>query len=243
MHHAFVSRPLLLGGLLLVPACDRGASEVEAPGELGSPPSGATPSADPGTASGPSVDPAARFAAAEAELDAPVARAGTCQLTATGTVQAELTAALQLGEGESVQLSVAGDFAGRAVAAALDANAETIELSVDGAQSTVDSPGQVRDAITVGLMRMGLLHNAAMLIGGQGPDHADGTVRDWVKTKDHRYIEVDGERVVQFDLVVAGGVPSTADLSFDTAGLPHVRHQTVDFAEGTMHVTEVCTWR
>ncbi len=99
------------------------------------------------------------------------------------------------------------------------------------------------DAVTVGLMRMGLLHNAAMLVAGQIPDHADGTVRDWVQTKEHRFIEVDGEQVVQFELVVAGGVPSTADLSFDAAGLPRVRHQTVDFAEGTMHVTERCTWQ
>lgn len=208
------------------------------------------PSVDPGP-SAPTADstntgdqdPAQLFAAAERKLDSPAPRSATCELTATGAVEAELTAALLLSEGEDIQLSIAGQFDGNPVAAAMSANAETIELSVDDAASTVDSPGQVRDAITVGLMRMGLLHNAAMLIAGQPPDHADGTVREWVNTKDHRFIELDGERVVQFDLVVAGGVPSTADLSFDQAGLPHVRHQVVDFAEGTMTVTEVCTWK
>src|SRR5690606_29242932 len=39
----------------------------------------------------------------------------------------------------------------------------------------------LREALAVGFMRMGLLHNVARLFAGAAPDHAEGGVTDWVE--------------------------------------------------------------
>jgi hypothetical protein len=96
---------------------------------------------------------------------------------------------------------------------------------------------EVRDALVIGMLRMGLLHNAAMLIGGNWPDHAEGNVHNWVRIE--RWQTLDA-RSIKFDVVVRTDVMGDATLTFDAAGagLPSERRQLIHFEEGDMDVSE-----
>ena len=90
-------------------------------------------------------------------------------------------------------------------------------------------------------MRMGTLHNLAMLAGGAPPDHATGGVTEWVQAVDAEFVvdEHAGTRAVDLRLVVAGQPSGEVTMDFGAAGrFPIRRRQTVRFPEGPMHVTE-----
>jgi len=63
-------------------------------------------------------------------------------------------------------------------------------------------PPEVREALVIGLTRMGILHNLARLVAGVPPDRASGGVRDWVEGREIAWadsVEV-GELGVRFEI-------------------------------------------
>ncbi len=173
-------------------------------------------------------------------------------IAASGAVQARLVGELRL-DGERLALRASGTFAGNQVEVSLDADGERLTGTNGTAKLDFPQPPELADAIVVGLVRMGILHNLAMLIAGRPLDHAEGDVREWVVARD----VVAEARVTQglsdearrqasdamsFAITVSGNEAGEATLWWDRAtSLPVERHQVVRFAEGEMHVRETYT--
>jgi hypothetical protein len=132
-------------------------------------------------------------------------------------------------------LEATGQFAGEPVNVALTADANSLLLRGGTTDSSLQArPAALGDALLIGFVRMGILHNVARLTRANAPDHGEGGVRTWVT------LEPLGQRedTLEFDLTVAGQPAGTATLSLDTRGLPVRREQRVAFPEGEMRVTE-----
>lgn len=229
-----VSRRALLLVVAVVPfGCERGAEQ----------PATHAPAAA-------TTDAGAAMAQLEANLLAATSLTGLCHIETSGAVDSDIQARLVLAGPDEYELHIAGEFAGEPVYAALLSNpertvtSETLPSTEPQPPPTkVPTPPHIGEALVIGLTRMGLMHNVAMLSEGALPDHAQGGVREWVKTVDHEWrVEPGGGRALTFALAVDGGVPSTAELVFDSNGWPARRYQRVEFPEGVMEVIEVCEW-
>jgi hypothetical protein len=139
-------------------------------------------------------------------------------------------------------IAARGVFAGDSVDLFLRARGDEYEYGNGPARSRASRPDFLMEAVGVGFTRMGLLHNLAMLVANQPPDHADGGVREWVTVDSLSYVEVEGEesapRAVAFSIFVGGSAVGTATLELDDRGLPRVRRQAVLFPSGEMRVVE-----
>jgi len=163
------------------------------------------------------------------------------EVDASGAVEASLRGDLFLGPEGAARLEARGTFAGRDVDVMLVSDGE--QLIWSGAPQAVPSPDGLRDALVVGLTRMGVLHNIARLTAGAPPDHMEGGVREWVVVSPDTSgaappPDLSGEGLAL--AITVDGVPSGAfRLNFDDAGLvPRIRRQSVDFPTGRMDVTE-----
>lgn len=114
----------------------------------------------------------------------------------------------------------------------------------DGVRFDTTAAPALREALVLGLTRMGLLHNLARLYGGSPPDHAEGGVTDWVTVHGLEWRPetlVSGRRArpLGFTLRVDGTDAAEAELHLDAeTGLPLLRRQTVAFPAGVMVVEE-----
>lgn len=163
------------------------------------------------------------------------------EVEATGAVDAALTGDLFLGPEGAARLEASGTFAGRDVDVRMVSDGERLVWS--GAPEPVPAPDGLRDALVVGLTRMGVLHNIARLTAGAPPDRMEGGVRDWVVVSPDTAGLAPGPDLTGEGLPLAitvDGVPSGAfRLVFDETGrLPRLRRQGVDFPTGRMEVTE-----
>ena len=154
-------------------------------------------------------------------------------MLASGAVNAQLSARLVLGKGQRARLDVEGTFESQPVKTWFVCDGTTMQ--VRGAAGA-PCAAEVRDALVLGFVRMGLLHNVAVLVGGGIPDHAAGNVHNWVRAERARSLEPATD--VAFDVVVKHDVMGEAVLSLDNQARPVKRTQTVHFEEGTMNVVE-----
>jgi hypothetical protein len=174
-------------------------------------------------------------------------------IAASGAVQARLAGELRM-KGEWVSLRASGTFGGNPMEVSLTADGERLTGTSGAAKLDLPQPPELADAIVVGMTRMGILHNVAMLISARPPDHADGGVREWVVAQDvvaEARVTPDGlspeardrsPEVMSFDIVVAGTDAGEATLWWDPAtSLPIERHVVVRFPDGEMHVRETYT--
>ena len=155
---------------------------------------------------------------------------------------------------DRVELRATGTFGDQSIDVDLRGDGKVLRGGhvESGPRFELPQPREVRDALVIGMSRMGLLHNVARLIGGRPPDRAEGGVREWVVADD---VAGTGEVVVKtvqdsaptlspltFSLVVAGTDSGRATLWTDAqSGAPVERHQIVQFPEGEMRVLEVYT--
>lgn len=171
------------------------------------------------------------------DLESRLARARTVhvkgRLTATGAVTADLSAELWLKEGNRARLDVDGVFEGKRQRASFTCDGERMQV---GSSPVVVAEPELRDALVYGLTRMGLLHNAALLVAGEAPDHGAGGAHAWVKAERARSL-VPATRIA-FDIVVATKPAGDAILQLDDQGRAHERVQDVRFDVGAMHVVE-----
>lgn len=164
-------------------------------------------------------------------------------ITSLGVREANLTGRVSLSSDGHTSIEVAGVIGGAKVEARLTADSTSLLISNNGEITETATPESLREAIIVGLTRMGLMHNLARLARSESPDHADGGVRDWVT-----YELVTDETVPKaeimgkplgFDITVLGEASGRAWLWLDRGtGLPVVRRQTVTFDDGEMVVVE-----
>jgi hypothetical protein len=150
-----------------------------------------------------------------------------------GAVRSALSVELHLGEGQRARLEVKGVFEGREVSARFVSDGTTMQ--VRGKPASPAAP-ELRDALVLGFVRMGILHNAALLIGGAIPDHADGGVHAWVKAERAR--AGTPAREVGFVVVVRREVMGEAVLTLDESARPLRRRQLIHLEEGDLQVEE-----
>lgn len=148
------------------------------------------------------------------------------EVTAEGALEVGLQGELRI-EGAMVRLTATGTFGGEAVDLQLHADESFLFIG----ESEQPRPPHLKEALVLGLTRMGILHNLAVLTTGQPPDHSDVGVEPWLRVRVEDApaysftILVDGESVAEARLTVAGGRPVS-------------RQQTVAFPEGEMQVRE-----
>jgi hypothetical protein len=182
----------------------------------------------------PAPSPASRADLASLErtlLDAPAWQADV-RVRATGRFTVDLTVTVVAANDNRARIDALGTFDGKPV---------QVHWVSDGARTSTGGATEphTTEAIVLGMTRMGVLHNVAMLImGGPGPDHAAGGAREWVVPSGEA-ASVDGE--LAFGLTV-DGKPS-GDVVVTTAATPHgpvmtARRITVHFDEGDMSVEE-----
>ncbi len=171
------------------------------------------------------------------DLESRLVRAKTVHLkgtlTSTGAVKSTLEAELWLKEGNRARLDVAGTFEGKRLQARFVSDGA--RMAVGSAPSVAAEP-ELRDALAYGFTRMGLLHNAALLVGGEAPDHGAGGAHAWVKAERARSL-TPATRIA-FDVVVDTKVAGDAILQLDAQGRALERVQDVRFDVGAMHVVE-----
>jgi len=202
------------------------------------------PPAAPGSpAGGAVVDAGAQLAALEARLLAAAELDVRAELVAEGAFTAKLRSSLAL-RGDTAALRARGRFGDELVEAAVMVDGrEQLALTNRGPR-TDPAPPDARGALVIGLVRMGVLHNVARIVGGQGFDHAEGGAAQWVVATDvavgpERTIEGRAARSLAFGIAVNGQPSGRATLWLhpDT-GLPWLREQVVAFPGGEMRVTE-----
>jgi hypothetical protein len=178
---------------------------------------------------------------------------GTFEVESTGENPSKLAGTLRLYEGNALHLQAEGRFRSDSVQLLVDSRdpAGTNRATTKGsaANSHRDPPSmKLREAVVLGVSRMGLLHNLAQLSLDQPVDHAEGGFAEYVKIiapKDGHSDNVHGESCRRVDYGIAVGGRTVGDASLcisDLTGLPLHRKQTVHFPAGDMIVSETFTW-
>lgn len=134
-------------------------------------------------------------------------------------------------------LSADGEFAGEPVTLRLTAAGERYTYGNATQRTLAARPDGLEDALAIGFMRMGILHNLAQLAEAAPPDHAAGGVGEWVVVDDFAAVRLP-EPGMAFAITVAGEPAGTAVLNLDANGLPLDRRQTVQLPRGEMRVVE-----
>jgi hypothetical protein len=100
-------------------------------------------------------------------------------------------------------------------------------------------PPEWAEAILIGAMRMGALHNWAKVMDGKDPDTGNGDVRTWVTAEDVTWAKGGWKtRTLTWAIAVDGVRSAEAELELDERGLPLRRRVVVHFPQGEMRVSE-----
>lgn len=167
------------------------------------------------------------------------------EVRAEGAFTASLDGQLVLGTGNELALDASGVFGEDSVSLWLDASEDS--MAWGNAENSFEDarPDELRDAVVIGFIRMGILHNLARLTSAAPPDRMDGNVRSWVQVGDPRWVDGDaraGEAGISFELRVDGERAGDATLWLDSAAALVGRDQLVQFPTGEMRVSERYRW-
>ena len=167
------------------------------------------------------------------------------ELTAEGSVTAELRSEHQLAPDGRARVRVKGTFAGQPIDVVFESDGAIMRMVGAGPLREREALPDVFRGFVLGLSRMGWMHNAAMLANGGLPEGCDGKVTSWVEARGVKLgdeVELNGTpaRALVFDVAVGGQVSGNAILWVSTeSGLPLMRLQRVMFPEGEMRVSEI----
>ena len=166
------------------------------------------------------------------------------EITSSGAVESSLKGATSMRRPNNARITARGEFAGADADIVFRTHLGRM-FGQNGKQRFEDeAPTGLTEGIVIGLTRMGLLHNLAVLSTGAPPDRIDGTVKRWVRPGDIRAgenVEEDGRRLgsYTFTVIVADQPSGEATLWYDAdTGLPVRREQVVQFDAGEMRVNE-----
>jgi hypothetical protein len=210
-----------LGGLLLLLALH---------GCSGSPPEGELPS-----------EPAEALSVIESRLMEAGPGSVAFEVSSEGAFSAALAGELRFMTGDDVALEAEGSFGDARVALGLASEGGVMTWGNQDVRREGPHPQALREAVAIGLVRMGVLHNLARLVSGAPPDRADGTVRDWVRAEGVVWTEDPSDpdrRGLSFTIRVDGQEAGEATLWVSPAGVLLGRDQVVRFPGGEMRVRE-----
>jgi len=166
------------------------------------------------------------------------------KITSEGPVNSSLQGQLRLKSGNRVEIDVSGSFKSNPVSVHFESDGKKMRWALADRQIDLETPKGLNQAIIVGFTRMGLLHNLAMILGGEPPDRADGTVGDWVQVSDFLFAAPDPSskvrgRSIRFQIEVDGKGVGDADYWISPlTRVPVERRQTVHLKTGDMKVVE-----
>lgn len=155
------------------------------------------------------------------------------EISSEGAAKSALTGRLALCQGNKIMIQSSGELFGQPVKNSLQSDGLVMKLN----RQQKILPPKLNEAVVIGLLRMGLLHNLARLGGNLAPDHAGGGVADWVQVP---VVRVNSGNLY-FDILVAGARAGRAELVLSDDGLPLTRVQKVYFGSEEMSVTESYT--
>lgn len=162
-------------------------------------------------------------------------------ITAEGAIIVDLQGLLRISP-DSTVLSAFGTFAGEGVEVTLHAGSGEMRFGSGDQQRTAAVPEFLQEALGIGMTRMGVLHNLAMLAAGAPPDRGDGGVREWVTVDGFSLgregVLAEDRHSLSFQITVDGTPAGSAVLDLDENGIPVERRQVVSFPEGEMRVIE-----
>ena len=198
-----------------------------------------------GAPPGPGIpeDPAQAIVALESCLRDASAVGFVTSAKAEGVVTADLDGTASW-SAAAVAIAAAGTFVDRPADLHLTLEDGTLRGGNGTHEFTSEAPAELREALVLGMTRMGILHNLARLAGAMPPDHADGGAADWLTYEAARWgdgSEVDGQpaRPLDFTVLIEGAPVAEARVWLRTDdGLPVRREQTVRFPQGDMVVVE-----
>lgn len=169
-------------------------------------------------------------------IEAPMSRIDFT-IRSEGAVAVDLAGSLVLGDSGKARLTGVGRFGEDDVDLLMVSDGQRMRVTNGVDTLEAATPAALREALVLGLTRMGVLHNLARLVSATPPDHAEGGAGSWVKAVEPRREERGN---LAFDIEVDGAVRGSAIL-FLAPGteLPGERRQTVQFPEGEMSVTEL----
>lgn len=166
------------------------------------------------------------------------------RLTSKGAFAGDLRGVTELREGQWLEWNSTGSFGPEELQIGIHSDGRHLSGGRHPHVFHEEAPPFLREAIVVGMTRMGLLHNAARATGGAPPDHTTGNVAEWVQTTDHEWVEPATQegvpcRGLRFNLWVDSTPSGTATLWLsERTGLPVARDQVVEFPQGEMVVRE-----
>jgi len=161
-----------------------------------------------------------------------------------GPVASHFEGTLVLGEGQRARLDMQGDLGSRPTDLSLVCDGTTMRGGSKEHPFELPAPPALRETLVVTFVRMGLLHDLALLAEGRAPAHVDGTVRSWIEAAGVRSAAgepVRGQPTTEWtwQLVVHGGSTSEEHVWMDASTvLPARRRLVVHFPEGDMPVGE-----
>ncbi|MDH3647476.1 MAG: hypothetical protein OER80_11955 [Gammaproteobacteria bacterium] len=166
------------------------------------------------------------------------------EIEASGAVTANLAGDLVTQKPEMAAISANGVFNHNVVQPRLVSDGVRMRGGIEADSFEEGLPVDLRAGLLLGMTRMGILHNLAMLAHGAPPQGTDGNVRDWVQAKAFAWQtathpKTAALRGIGFELEVSGEPSGTVVLWYDPAtGLPVEREQLVRFETGDMSVVE-----
>lgn len=166
------------------------------------------------------------------------------KITSEGSVDSSLQGQLRLKSGNRVEIVVSGSFKSTPVTVRFESDGKKMHWAVADRQIDLETPKGLNQAIIVGFTRIGLLHNLALILGGEPPDRADGTVEDWVHVSDFLFVAPDPSsklrgRSIRFQIEVDGKTVGNAHYWISPlTRMPVERRQTVHFDAGDIKVVE-----
>lgn len=172
------------------------------------------------------------------------------RLRARGAVNAYLEGTALARPDNHVHLSLAGDYKGEKTNAELISDGQDMRLRKNKKAHTSKTPTALSESLILGFMRMGLMHNAARLVEGEPPDHAQGGAGDWTKADNFRLVGTQSAprlgkvMRIDFDVLVGGQKRGEGSLYVPARSrLPSQRVQTIHFPEGDLQVLEKYEWQ
>jgi hypothetical protein len=189
----------------------------------------------------PGGSPTEALAAIEAQLLRVEGGRIEFDVRSEGAFEASLEGVLTLGQANALALDASGVFGPNSVSLWLDATDASMSWGNQTTEAELARPDGLREAVVIGFVRMGVLHNLARLTGGAPPDHMDGDVRAWVQAVDPQWTTGDpevGTHGISFELEVDGRRSGTATVWLGSDGTVVGRDQLVQFTTGEMRVTE-----
>ncbi len=190
----------------------------------------------------PKPEPPRKPTEAFADLETRLLGAQSIQIrfdiTAEGSNTATLRGMLVLSADGKARVEARGSFAGEPGELVFTSDGRTMKGERGGKRFELPAGKALQESVLLGLTRMGLLHNLAVLWGGRPPDLADGGVREWVVATDVTDASTDVAKALGFGLTVQGTPMGEATLVLDAEGWPTERTQTVHFPGGDMKVVE-----